>query len=238
MIKPNYLVFITRVDYRVPWRSIMTDSQVFSRSSRPNSLKAQFELWPLNVGNFKNFVLTQIGSSSMQNKGAHWTSTTGNTFPLLLWVRPWNSNSPRSTTHFLICFTFSCSIQFKFTLSENAKKPCEYRTGWLFLDRLTATHPALHRSAFTLVSFDIVRTRLYGSLDKSLIWSVFVNWEAFDFLEDKRWRNFFVMCSSSHFLPRLKKITRHNVWRNLLNERRNSKPSSAGLRNRRKWKNS
>ena len=70
---------------------------------------------------------------------------------------------------------------FSFFFGVFTKKPCSYRAGQLFLDRLSSTRAALLMSAFSMVFHGTTRTVPYGSFDKYAEW-----WQNHLFLSPKK----------------------------------------------------
>ena len=78
-------------------------------------------------------------------------------------------------------FSFFFFLLFSFFLGVFTKKPCSYRAGQLFLDRLSSTRAALRMSAFSMVFHGTTRTVPHGSFDKCAGW-----WHNHLFLSPKK----------------------------------------------------
>ena len=94
------------------------------------------------------------------------------TFPLFF-----SSQNKKITIHQKTFFL----LLFSFFLGVFAKKPCSYRAGQLFMDRLSSTRAALRMSAFSMVFHGTTPTVPYGSFDKYAEW-----WRNHLFLSPKK----------------------------------------------------
>ena len=94
------------------------------------------------------------------------------TFPLFF-----SSQNKKITIHQKTFFF----LLFSFFLGVFTKKPCSYRAGQLFLDRLSSTRAALRMSAFSMVFHGTTRTVPHGSFDKCAGW-----WHNHLFLSPKK----------------------------------------------------
>ena len=94
------------------------------------------------------------------------------TFPLFF-----SSQNKKITIHQKTFFF----LLFSFFLGVFPKKPCSYRAGQLFMDRLSSTRAALRMSAFSMVFHGTTRTVPHGSFDKCAGW-----WHNHLFLSPKK----------------------------------------------------
>ena len=118
----------------------MTESQMFSRSARPDIADEYFIIWPITIENFENFVSDLIWRYRRALAGNKKDSTI-ESFPLFFRVRTTKPQLIEKPRLFLLFPSFSLSFCSKAAWGQGRMA---------FPDRLTSTRPALHTSAFTV----------------------------------------------------------------------------------------
>ena len=142
----------------------MTESQMFSRSARPDIADEYFIIWPITIENFENFVSDLIWRDGRALAGNKKDSTI-ESFPLFFRVR---TTQPQLIEKPLLFSLFpSFSLSFAAELREG-------RAGWLF--RTGSRQPVRpHTPQLSLLLFwGITRAGLYGPYD--------------DYAQAKEWR--------------------------------------------------
>ena len=142
----------------------MTESQMFSRSARPDIADEYFIIWPITIENFENFVSDLIWRDRRALAGNKKDSTI-ESFPLFFRVRTTKPQLIEKPRLFLLFTSFSLSF---------AAELREGRAGWLF--RTGSRQPVRpHTPQLSLLLFwGITRAGLYGTYD--------------DYVQAKEWR--------------------------------------------------